>query len=183
MQWGRQRQVGFTIVELLIVVVVIAILAAITIVAYNGIANRSKDSRRLSDLATIQKGLELYYADNNSYPDVTVGAGAASKSCISALDTNVAWKCWSEDADSQRIVPKQYMRAIPKDPQIVDNNAGGYPNNYRSRLYCYKVSPDLQGYILGAYIETVNPNDPRYFNGSENISYCNFANYLIRKNY
>jgi len=39
-----QKQSGFTIVELLIVVVVIAILAAITIVAYNGIQNRAKSS-------------------------------------------------------------------------------------------------------------------------------------------
>ena len=41
--WARMKS-GFTIVELLIVVVVIAILATITIVAYNGIQNQAKDS-------------------------------------------------------------------------------------------------------------------------------------------
>ncbi|MCA9336117.1 prepilin-type N-terminal cleavage/methylation domain-containing protein, partial [Candidatus Saccharibacteria bacterium] len=48
--WAKNKKTGFTIVELLIVIVVIAILAAITIVAYNGIQQRSRDSIRKSDL-------------------------------------------------------------------------------------------------------------------------------------
>ena len=50
---------GFTIVELLIVIVVIAILAAITIVAYNGIQNRAKVARANSDLVTLRKAIEV----------------------------------------------------------------------------------------------------------------------------
>ncbi len=55
MQWAKQKQVGFTIVELLIVVVVIAILAAITIVSYNGITNRAKQSAALNESAQATK--------------------------------------------------------------------------------------------------------------------------------
>lgn len=51
-------QKGFTIVELLIVVVVIAILAAITIVSYNGISNRAYDSSIQKDLADMYKVIE-----------------------------------------------------------------------------------------------------------------------------
>lgn len=59
---------GFTIVELLIVVVVIAILAAITVVAYTGIQNRTHDSVIQSDLKTIAKKFEAYKVDNGVYP-------------------------------------------------------------------------------------------------------------------
>jgi prepilin-type N-terminal cleavage/methylation domain-containing protein len=59
---------GFTIVELLIVIVVIAILAAISIVAYNGVQDRATKSRRISDMSTIVKALELYKAEKGYYP-------------------------------------------------------------------------------------------------------------------
>ena len=55
MKWAKQK--GFTIVELLIVIVVIAILAAITIVAYNGIQTRAKTERANSELRMLEKAI------------------------------------------------------------------------------------------------------------------------------
>lgn len=60
----RDRRRGFTIVELLIVVVVIAILAAITIVAYNGITNRANDSATISTAKQIEKQAILNEAES-----------------------------------------------------------------------------------------------------------------------
>ena len=62
------KQRGFTIVELLIVIVVIGILAAITIVAYNGLQDRANDTAVKNDLSTIAKKLELYKVINERYP-------------------------------------------------------------------------------------------------------------------
>ncbi len=62
------NQKGFTIVELLIVVVVIAILAAITIVAYNGITSRARQSVMQNDLQQTSKLIENYKTTNGSYP-------------------------------------------------------------------------------------------------------------------
>ncbi len=61
---------GFTIVELLIVVVVIAILAAITIVSYNGITTRANGSAAQGSASTLQKKVETYAADSpvGNYP-------------------------------------------------------------------------------------------------------------------
>lgn len=64
----RKNTSGFTIVELLIVIVVIAILAAISIVAYTGIQQRARDSERKAELQTIATAVEMYYAANGNYP-------------------------------------------------------------------------------------------------------------------
>ncbi|MDN5274939.1 MAG: hypothetical protein JWP06_840 [Candidatus Saccharibacteria bacterium] len=63
---------GFTIVELLIVIVIIAILAAITIVAYNGITARANTTKAQTNAANAQKVAEAYNADNGRYPATTV---------------------------------------------------------------------------------------------------------------
>lgn len=59
---------GFTIVELLVVIVVIGILAAITTVAFNGVQDRAKFSSAQSNLKSIQKALDIYNAINSTYP-------------------------------------------------------------------------------------------------------------------
>ncbi|MCD8561695.1 type II secretion system GspH family protein [Candidatus Saccharibacteria bacterium] len=68
MQWARHKHTGFTIVELLIVIVVIAILAAITVVAYTGIQSQAYDSAIKSDIQNFAKKMELYKAENSTYP-------------------------------------------------------------------------------------------------------------------
>ena len=59
---------GFTIVELLIVIVIIAILAAITIVAYTGIQNRAKTSVGQSTANVFVKKAMAFYTINNAFP-------------------------------------------------------------------------------------------------------------------
>lgn len=75
--YSRSRTNGFTIVELLIVIVVIAILAAISIVAYNGIQQRARDTQRKSDLSAIAKALSLYKIDKGDFIASGSGCGAA----------------------------------------------------------------------------------------------------------
>lgn len=62
---------GFTIVELLIVIVVIAILAAIVIVAYSGVQTNAKAGAIISGLKSSEKALDLYMTDQNisAWPD------------------------------------------------------------------------------------------------------------------
>lgn len=64
----KSDRTGFTIVELLIVIVVIAILAAISIVAYTGVQNRANDSAVQSDLNNFAKKIQLVAAETGEYP-------------------------------------------------------------------------------------------------------------------
>lgn len=66
--WAKQTKQGFTIVELLIVIVVIAILAAISIVAYNGIQQRARNSQVASTIQAYRKALIQYATVNQAYP-------------------------------------------------------------------------------------------------------------------
>ena len=65
---------GFTIVELLVVIVVIGILAAITIVSYAGISSKATIASLTSDLDNASKQLKLYYIDHGNYPATLDGS-------------------------------------------------------------------------------------------------------------
>ena len=62
---------GFTIVELLVVIVVIGILAAITIVSYTGITARAKTAQAQSNAQSIQSVAEVYFTEHSFYPVLT----------------------------------------------------------------------------------------------------------------
>src|SRR5690606_16673754 len=105
-----QSKAGFTIVELLIVIVVIAILAAISIVAYSGIQTRARDSQRRSDLAQVRKAIEAQYVDTGEYP-VPSDAMSSNDECISAPH----WLCWGSNGEPS-FIQEEYIRAMPQDP-------------------------------------------------------------------
>ena len=77
---SRSSRKGFTLIEVLIVVSIIGLLASMVLVGLGGFRSRGRDTRRVSDLKSLQNGLELYYARNNSYPNtladlLTAGIG------------------------------------------------------------------------------------------------------------
>ena len=75
---NKIKQQGFTIVELLIVIVVIGILAAIVIVAYNGVQNRARATQYQTDVLAINKKSEIYKTVNTTYPLTAAGTDAAT---------------------------------------------------------------------------------------------------------
>lgn len=89
------RKSGFTIVELLIVIVVIAILAAISVVAYTGIQNRAHNSAVQNDLAQFGKKIQLAAADSGSIPSggmTTLTATTPSTGSVVASPGGVSMK-------------------------------------------------------------------------------------------
>ncbi|HEX8390519.1 MAG TPA: type II secretion system protein [Candidatus Saccharimonadales bacterium] len=67
----KQRQSGFTIVELLIVIVIIGILATLVIVTFSGVQQKARDSERKTDINAIAGQLEAFYANKGYYPTIT----------------------------------------------------------------------------------------------------------------
>lgn len=87
---------GFTIVELLIVIVVIGILAAITMVSYNGIQNRAHDVAIQSDLKQAYQSVQLSAIDTGIYPEWSedlqgVGVAASGASYDTSIRYNLVY--------------------------------------------------------------------------------------------
>jgi prepilin-type N-terminal cleavage/methylation domain-containing protein len=137
----QRRARGFTIVELLIVIVVIGILAAITIVAYNGIQTRARDTIRIHDVKSLQSTVEAYYATNGSYPLPAGGSMVWTGNCSnfgtkSTYITNVS----------------DILATQPLDPK--------WPAPTTSKCYLYKS--DGVNYMILAYttMEAICGGDP-----------------------
>lgn len=64
----KYKDRGFTIVELLIVIVVIGILATLVITTYNGIQEKARDTKRKTDVNALQGQIEAFEAQNGNYP-------------------------------------------------------------------------------------------------------------------
>lgn len=80
---------GFTLVELLIVIVVIAILAAITLVAYNGIQNRAKDTAAVETANQVRNKIEAYNTIKSTYPATVSALQDSNAPTESKLDDGV----------------------------------------------------------------------------------------------
>ena len=66
----KQKEGGFTLVELIVVVTIMIVITALAMVSFTGINKRSRDSRRISDLKKISIALEIYRQEVGSYPSV-----------------------------------------------------------------------------------------------------------------
>ena len=134
---AKKKQRAFTLLELLIVMIILALLAGLGLMAFGTIQKKSRDSRRKQDLINISKSLETYYNDWGTYPDSDNGA-------IVGCGPGTSLACnWGEpwlNTDNNTL----YMSALPQDP-VSDWN------------YFYLQNSD-SSYYLFAYLE--NELDP-----------------------
>ncbi|MHB9036217.1 MAG: type II secretion system protein [Armatimonadota bacterium] len=108
---SRQGRRGFTLVELLVVVVVLAVLAAIVLPKFMDSGKRSKESAQKSDLKIIQNAVQLFYTDTSNYPatldDLTQADGTTVKVFNGTADVALA-------TASDYHGP--YLQEVPNDP-------------------------------------------------------------------
>ena len=87
------KENGFTLVELLVVISIIGILATIVLTSLTGARQKTYDTKRLSQVEQLQKALFLYNLDNNTYPGGSYPGGWASN-CIDAPSQATKYANW-----------------------------------------------------------------------------------------
>src|SRR3954453_12896025 len=79
-QRPRRHRRGFTLVEVLVVMIILAILAAVVVPRVVGRTEDARRSRATSDIAALDTALDLYKADNGKYPATEQGLQALRES-------------------------------------------------------------------------------------------------------
>ena len=108
---GTSKQQGFTLIELIVSVTIIAILTVVGMVSFSGTNKKARDSRRMADLENIRMALELYrQGTGSSYPDI--------------------------DDTGAPLVDK-YIKELPKDPK--EKTSYEYGHDGYTYYVCAKV--------------------------------------------
>ena len=128
---------GFTLVELLIVIVIIAILAAITVVAYNGITQRATNTAIISSAGQAAKLIRLYKTANGAYP-----APAAGTTCLTQDNMCTAFNGTAISASNDALLTK--LQDVGTAPASVPKISSGYYGVYYgyNTNFTYNGAPD-----------------------------------------
>jgi general secretion pathway protein G len=113
----RNIKKGFTLVELLIVIIIIAVLAAIAIPKFSNSSMRSKESSLRANLKLVRNAIDLFRADTGAFPATMAGLTATT---TSGLNPSSAAGCTIASTDWRG----PYLQAVPVDP--VSGNALTY---------------------------------------------------------
>lgn len=135
----RFTKKGFTLVELLVVVAIIAILISIVVANIRSAKEKARDDRRMSDMRTLQNALGLYQINKGQYP------------IYDGLITGII----DSDVMSTALIGEMVIKTIPLDP--INKEAGGisYIYSYKSEngstheiKFCLETNT-IQGYTKG----------------------------------
>lgn len=174
---------GFTLIELMIAISIIAILSVIAVTVYGQVTMNARDARRKLDLLDIAQALEVYYQKNGRYPITLYGDWAYSSA--GADD-------WIVDSgsDPKQLVPS-YISSLPQDPK---NSSGSDAwniwnmDNIFSYAYCggnsiptiscyWQCTSIQEGQWYALLVPLENRNDPDRAE-MKNYKWCNDENVL-----
>lgn len=133
-----KRGAGFTLIELLVVISIIGFLASVAVFAFNNARIEARDAKRLADIKQIQYALELYFDNNNEYPEIDKAR---------SFKENGDGTRWT-GANSLGNALSQYMSNLSLDPL----------NNALAQEYIYD-SEGGYGYGLACNLESADYND------------------------
>ncbi len=119
MNISKNKRKAFSLIELLVVVVIIAVITSLAVIVYDVSWARSRDSKRVSDIIRIQNALETYHRQEGRYPDSLTFGQSLIRSNTSS--------------------PLTYMVVVPENP--APRSDGDCPN----QEYSYSTTTDFYG--------------------------------------
>jgi prepilin-type N-terminal cleavage/methylation domain-containing protein len=144
-------QKGFTLIEILVVVTIIAFITTIIIVSITSAQALARDKRRIADFAAYQAALQEYYAQNKSYPNpIPAGSQTEQQTCeslnciydSSANPPTCTCDVRKENNYLQLLKTSGFLSSLPTDPKENTN-----------QLYAYAVNDSGTKYKLGVPLE------------------------------
>jgi general secretion pathway protein G len=103
MKSRRQQQAGFTLIEIMVVILILGLLATLVVQSLRGATDKAKRTKAMADIAELKTALDRYYIDNGSYPSSDQG--------LQALVTPP-----SQGTQTANYEEGGYIRRIPNDP-------------------------------------------------------------------
>ena len=154
----KHKHLGFTVVELVIVLVVIAMLVTITTVAYRTTQADSRDKKRQADALMLKAAVEEYYADNGSYPRTgacTTGDGGNDE-------------CWSGEIWTF-LKTAGYLDRVPMPEARTKATTSAGKNLAPNNQAYYGYITGTTGAFYGMYIPRESSNDCKIAKGSGTV--------------
>lgn len=154
-QKKKAGQAGFTLLEILVVIVIIGILAAIGLRSFLGSQAKSRDAKRKGEIAQLVSALEAFYLDQGEYPE-------SAENGLSYTEGTPATFEWGEAFYDPENPARIYMSELPED----------------SRGYIYEQVDGGSGYRIFARLSNVNDERLKgYYNNKD----CggNSCNYVV----
>ena len=167
---------GFTLVELLIVISIIAVLSVIGVTVFSGVQKSARDAKRRGDIDAIAKALEVYKSQNNTYtPAASLPCNSAFSAPFNSWNFGVVNSGWSGGCVTNIKVAwaNSFASGIPQDPICNLNHCGSEPNNFSSdtdTLDYWFETTDGSSFTVSAHLE--NAPSPAVSGCHTGYNYC-----------
>jgi prepilin-type N-terminal cleavage/methylation domain-containing protein len=144
----RRNNRGFTIVELVIVIVVLGVLATLVITTYKGIQSRERDSTRQKDIVALQTQLEYFFSQNGYYPSLgNMNSAKWLSKNMPKLDQNDLTDP-SNKSNSIKLVDS--LRPFKQYGYVVTDASGNSCESNDTNCAKYTLTATYEGSINGA---------------------------------
>ncbi len=149
----KERSSGFTLVEIIVVIMIISLLAGVILVKLGEARAKARDAKRKADLAVVADALKLHYLDQKTFQVANTGNNNSSEGWLTytggTYTTSIA----------QGLVTLGYLSSVPYDPATSGPNAVGPTNGYSGYMYYAPTTTFSEGGCLFANLEYPTTED------------------------